>query len=440
MADGLSIAASIAGLVQIADIVVRRGYRYVRDVKDAEKSVGSLIDEVNKLSGVLHSLRNVAERCEDDKLDFEPTAQIHHIEACLRTLQLVDTYLESSNPATEQEYIGSMKQKLKWPLNRSKVKELMSDVEKHKSVMNLAMSASSMSALLVLLERQDCIKDNLLVLKAGIELDRAKRSKIELTDMRKRWLDNLSPVDAHRWQETNIKLRQPGTAVWFTDGPVFRKWLSTARSKLWVHGIPGAGKTILIASTIQEAKKYMDESHALAFFYCDYKDARTHDPRNILGSLAKQIAVQNECCFDILKDFWNTPGSPGAFNLSGGVQTVDGYLRLIGDLSAVFTEVMIIVDGLDEVSGNRSGAADILQSLNQPDGSLKTLFASRKEVDLEHALRGFETLSIAAMSSDLRLYVASEIERRTENRKLRIRDTELKEHVMKTLIEKSDGM
>lgn len=38
MGGGLSVAASVAGLMQIADIVVRRGYSYVRDIKDTEVS------------------------------------------------------------------------------------------------------------------------------------------------------------------------------------------------------------------------------------------------------------------------------------------------------------------------------------------------------------------------------------------------------------------
>lgn len=250
----------------------------------------------------------------------------------------------------------------------------------------------------------------------------------------------MSPVDAQLWQKSNIKLRQPGSGIWFTDGLDFQEWLSSKRPKLWVHGIPGAGKTILMASTIQEALKYTDETRALAFFFCDYKNTATHDFKNILGSLAKQIAVQNERCFYALMEFWGTPGSPGRIGSSAGVPTIEAYVDLIMDLSANFTDVMIIVDGLDEVTADRSGAAEILQSLNQPNGNIKTLFASRKEVDLEHPLQQFKQLSIAAMSSDIRLYVASEIGKLTGNRKLRIQDPELKEHVMRTLVEKADGM
>ncbi|APA15679.1 hypothetical protein sscle_15g104490 [Sclerotinia sclerotiorum 1980 UF-70] len=64
MAEAFDVASGIAGLISLADAVVRRGYKYMRDVKDAEKYVQSLIDEVNSLSGVLHSLNNVVQELE----------------------------------------------------------------------------------------------------------------------------------------------------------------------------------------------------------------------------------------------------------------------------------------------------------------------------------------------------------------------------------------
>jgi hypothetical protein len=50
-------------------------------------------------------------------------------------------------------------------------------------------------------------------------------------------LETLGNIDARKWQESNIRLRQPGTGVWFTDGPEFTTWLSTNQSKLWINGI-----------------------------------------------------------------------------------------------------------------------------------------------------------------------------------------------------------
>jgi hypothetical protein len=43
MADPLSISASVAGLITIAEAVIRRGYQYVKDAKDAGSQVSALI-------------------------------------------------------------------------------------------------------------------------------------------------------------------------------------------------------------------------------------------------------------------------------------------------------------------------------------------------------------------------------------------------------------
>jgi hypothetical protein len=47
----------------------------------------------------------------------------------------------------------------------------------------------------------------------------------------------LGDIDARKWQDSNIRLRQPGTGIWFTDGAEFNSWLSTNESKLWINGI-----------------------------------------------------------------------------------------------------------------------------------------------------------------------------------------------------------
>jgi hypothetical protein len=101
---------------------------------------------------------------------------------------------------------------------------------------------------------------------------------------------------------------------------------------------------------------------------------------------------------------------------------------------------MIVVDGLDEIEANRADVTRMLQGLNDLSKSVKTLFASRPEVDIGYVLEDCEQISIAAMSSDLRLYVGSEIEKRTRERKLNIRDLDLKAHIVKTLVEGADGM
>jgi uncharacterized protein YoxC len=100
MADVLGVAASVAGLMTIADSIVRKGFKYIKDMKDAERSVQKLVEEVNNLSGVLHSLNNVAERLEEDGRNVDPSAQIHYIESCYKTLKKIQDLFDEAVPVT----------------------------------------------------------------------------------------------------------------------------------------------------------------------------------------------------------------------------------------------------------------------------------------------------------------------------------------------------
>ncbi|KAF4629542.1 hypothetical protein G7Y89_g8607 [Cudoniella acicularis] len=433
MADAIGLASSIAGLLTIADVIVRKGFKYIKDVKEAHESVTKLVEEVNNLSCILHGLNNVAQRLEEDEASLDPSTQVHYIESCYKTLSEILKHFNDAIPAM----LMSKSSKMMWPIKKSHIKELLMDVERHKATMTLAMTAKGMPALIKILARQGEIREGIQGMKLSLEEDQAERRKMVISQKRKELLKVLGSTDARKWQDSNIRLRQPGTGIWFTDGPEFKSWLSTNESKLWINGIPGAGKTILVASIIQEIEKTVDCSHALAFFYCDYKDSATHDPLTIFGSLARQLILQDERCFPHLTEFYQEHAMNDGTSRG---HTSEEICELIRKVSKNYQTTMIVVDGLDEIASRRADVTKLLRSLNTKDGSIKTLFASRPEYDIGRQLKDFYQISIAAMSSDLRLYVASEIEKRTREEKLRIRDPTLKEHVMKTLVEGADGM
>jgi hypothetical protein len=101
---------------------------------------------------------------------------------------------------------------------------------------------------------------------------------------------------------------------------------------------------------------------------------------------------------------------------------------------------MIIIDALDECGNDRSKVVELLASLNTDNFNIKTLFTSRLETDIELYLESYEKISIAATSSDLKLYVASEIESRSRKKLLRTRDPDLKKEIMDRLVEGAEGM
>ena len=178
----------------------------------------------------------------------------------------------------------------------------------------------------------------------------------------------------------------------------------------------------------------------MAFFYCDYKDSKTHDPLVILGALIRQLAIQDTRCLTKLEGFYRhhypEPGSQTAISI-----TPEDFCELLQSMSTCFDDVMIIIDALDECGSDRSQVVELLASLNNGgQTNIKTLFASRLETDIEIHLQAYEKISIAATSSDLKLYVASEIESRSRKGALRTRNQGLTTEIMDRLVEGAEGM
>jgi hypothetical protein len=159
----------------------------------------------------------------------------------------------------------------------------------------------------------------------------------------------------------------------------------------------------------------------------------------ILGALVRQLAIQNTRCLGTIEKFYEVHYAESG-STTGISITPEDLCLLIQSLSSFFDEVMIIIDALDECGNERSKVVELLASLNADGFSIKTLFTSRLETDIEHHLDSYEKISIAAASSDLKLYVASEIESRSRKKLLRTRDPELKKEIMDRLVDGAEGM
>ena len=438
MADPLSISASIAGLISLTDTAFRRTFNYVRAVKDAPKEISALSSELGILYGLLNSLHLII--CQLDKEAFQSAVQGHHLISCYRTLENVKAILDKHDVSSfENEKVQNLKKRLKWPFSISDVKGLITEIERHKSTIGLALSADGMSGILLALSRQASISNDVQDIKRELQQRRQTEIRITINVERQKALDSIGPIEPYKIHEMGLKLRHPETGLWFTEGDEFNTWLNTSGAKLWLYGIPGAGKTVLASSIIQQALAKTSRQVALAFFYCDYKDTATQQPANILGSLARQISLQDEQSFDRLKAFYERHLSDSRGSIAYDPQNL---CQLIVEMASYFDCTMIVVDALDECGTNTNSVVHLLTSLNAPaeSNTVKTLFLSREEIDVRELLEDYAHISIAAQSSDLGLYVAAEIEVRVRERKLRIKDSLLKEHIRERLVDGAAGM
>lgn len=435
MTDPLSICASIAGLITFAEVVFRRTQQLVTSVKDAQKEISALSIELAGLFGILNSLQLVAHGLEANQIHgaFRP----HHISACQRTLERIKALLDKSDTSNKHDLLESAKRHLRWPLSKPETKDLVQEVEKHKATLTLSLAADSMSALLRTLSGQQAIQDGIDNISMQLQRRDEIQERIFMSETRRRMLDSFSRLNPRRYHETNLSLRCAATGLWLTESDEFVHWLETKNTVLWLYGIPGAGKTVLAASAIEEALRKTDYYNVVVYFYCDYKDSETLDATNILSCLARQIATKDEQSFEELESFNRKHSSGDESNI---FYDADEVRDLILRMAQSFENLSIVVDALDECGSRSASVVELLTSLHASSESIKILFLSRDEQDIRRHLDPYVQIPIAARSSDLRLFVAAEIETRTRRKELRIKDPALKEHIMETLVNGAEGM
>lgn len=438
MADPLSISASIAGLVNLADVVFGRIYKYVKAVKTASKDIAKLSSEIGALYGILSNLRLISDQLENDI--FESTTRTHHINSCHETLERVKSILERDNASSLQDQpLQTLKQKLRWPFTSSEVKDLVIEIERHKATLSLALNVDGMSGLLRALSKQTDINESVKSIQTELRLKREAETRVTINHHRQKVLNSFGTIDPRRNHDMSRKLRHPNTGLWLTESPEFKLWLTTTNARLWLYGIPGAGKTVLASSVIDEILSKTNSAIAAAYFYCDYKDPATQELHGILSSLAQQLAKQSEQSFAKVQKFYEIHGRERKHPVE---YESDDLCHLIADIAMDYDCTIIVVDGLDECGRNAGLVAESLSSLNNNEGNaeFKTLFLSRDEVDIRERLKDYPRVSIAAQNSDLRLYVGAEIENRTRKKMLNIKAPELKEYVRERLVEGAEGM
>jgi hypothetical protein len=430
--DPLSIASGVAGLITLAEVVISRTYNTIIACKHASEDSRKLLREVQALVGILQSLSSLESKLGTAALQSHiPAAQVL---SCQQTLQNIRDKLEKSDPKENGISIfQKAKRTLKWPLSASDTDKFLAEMERHKSTFDLALSVDALDAILA--SQQAGEKTDTKIDDVVQALDRL--CKIENTKEQRRILQLIGAEDADEAYRANLKLHQHGTGLWFLEeGKPFSTWLATPCSKLWVYGIPGAGKTILSALAIGKTAELASTSHGVAFYYCSHRDEQSRQLTGILRCLIGQLARQNKQCMAMLEEKF---GPQDHTSPQTWTRDKDELEKILRKMIRRFGSVSIVIDGIDECH-EATAVTDTLASLASESPSVRLLIFSRKEAEMEPFLDGYTQMSIAAESQDLRLYVPSQIEMRTRLRRLRIKDPNVKDKIIETLVNDADGM
>ncbi|KAI3319862.1 hypothetical protein HD806DRAFT_250841 [Xylariaceae sp. AK1471] len=436
--DPLSVAASIAGLVTLADVVFRGVYKYYKTASDASDEIKELANQLQSLAGILHSLGILADALEQD--GTHATIQMTHVSDATKLLGDIQARLNKAARKMSGTKLGFIQQSLKWPFTKTRTKELTEKLAQHHDRISLALHVDSLSNLVELLSTTNDLKIQMSTVKQGVE-NLQMLTRVEIDAEHQRILDFFLKVNPQPNLDTSIKLRHPGTGTWLTDSLPFQQWIETADSKMWLSGNPGVGKTVLAGAVVQKAleKGKSSSKVGVAFFFCDYKDEKSTISSNILGAMASQLARQNDQAFDELKKLFESLHPRNGLAKDPDSDVLHDCLERIFE---TFDQVILVADGLDECGNNTDGVTQTLVDLADHSANVSMALLSRKEYMINLRLQdsSFLEIEISAQKEDLLLYVGAEIDKRIKDGRLRINNMELKDEIYTKLSNEADGM
>ncbi|XWW98909.1 hypothetical protein V2A60_006913 [Cordyceps javanica] len=235
-------------------------------------------------------------------------------------------------------------------------------------------------------------------------------------DARRKILNTISVLEPGRHHKRVTEDRLEGTGQWLLQKPDFCSWRrDSVSSVLWLHGIPGSGKTKLASLVVDELRAY----EKVAYFYCIRSEAEQSRGRadKILASLVRQLAClrpQAPILEPVMTQYTKGVTEYDLPEYGDHAWSITDSEKVLMRLLEEYPAVTLVIDALDEVQQQDRG--DLLATLtrlarNAPN-LLKIFISSRYNYDIVLELKGFPNIYIDAEDSqaDIKRFIDRKLE------------------------------
>ena len=219
-------------------------------------------------------------------------------------------------------------------------------------------------------------------------------------------LDNESGCDHYLEDLADARsLRLPNTCHWIKPRSEYEVWStcepSSKSSLLWIHAIPGAGKTILASYIIDDAVK--SSSSTVLYFFFKNGDSDKNTAVAAVRALIYQLLQHSSFAhtkrlYDEIHKCKERTAHTRAVNL---MQLWDVFAKHCSSV----TSPIIVLDALDECRDISKLLPHVLRLTNI--AQVRIAFTSRREPELKEALQGIQSLAIGLedVRDDIRVYL-----------------------------------
>jgi hypothetical protein len=195
------------------------------------------------------------------------------------------------------------------------------------------------------------------------------------------------------------------TGDWVLRSPEWKDWIEGSNRCLWIHGIPGAGKTILVSHLIENIRKHSEpKNFGFAYYYCFFgnnQDEALPFLRWILDKLSRRANAVSNSLWKLYKEGFE----PGVRDL----------LQALAVALDSFDQVFLVVDAIDE-SIPRDNLLKVLRDfITDPRfEKIRLLASSRQYIDIEQVMDNISTplsMTNPLLDEDIRLYIQARVDK-----------------------------
>ena len=275
-----------------------------------------------------------------------------------------------------------------------------------------------------------------------VEVSKCTIKKLDRDSHQREVMGWLSAPDPSINHNKALRQRHKGSGSWFLQSKAFEEWKTCSNSSLWLHGIPGCGKTILSSIIIENLSETIPPSHTLLYFYFDFSDTEKQSFENMLRSLISQLYYGLDKAreeVDLIFSSYHKLRQPTTRLLC------DLFLRSIKQAD----RALIILDALDECKNRKGdeteGLLSWIRHLQELGlNNVHLLVTSRPEQDIKTTLEaqiGKEkiiSLQSNLVSQDIYNYIHASVQEYEGFRRWRGRP-EVQVEIKNQLVEKANG-
>lgn len=213
----------------------------------------------------------------------------------------------------------------------------------------------------------------------------------------------MNPSSLHN---AAFKKHEEYTSAWLPQSPEWIHWLDqeSTQNFLWIHGIPGSGKTVLASFIIEQLKASCsgDTELGRAYYYCHYSHNQDEGIPFLKWTItqlcrhAKWIPAQ-------LKELYDRGCDPRIPELENVLEAVLERFKM----------TYIVIDAVDESTPRADLLAVIATiAVDIRFRKIKVLVTSREHFDIERKFSGISeaiSMSNLLVEEDIKVFVHSRL-------------------------------